>query len=115
MRPAHSGPPAPRACASPPSPAPPRCPRKRAGPPPSSYDEPVTKRVVVELVAVEPVPLEEQGSRRAVVRWSDGTVSEALRWYDDEVLFSEGDLLGKTQTELRGLHHRRDREHLLRD
>jgi hypothetical protein len=37
------------------------------------------------------MPPEVRGSRRAVVRWSDGTVGEALRWYHDEVLFSEGD------------------------
>jgi hypothetical protein len=51
-------------------------------------------------------------SRRAVVRWSDGTESEALRWYADEVLVCEGDLIGKTQDELRSLHFRRDRDWL---
>ena len=43
-------------------------------------------------------------SRRAVVRWSDGTEGEALRWYADELLVCEGDLIGKTQAELRSLH-----------
>ena len=51
-------------------------------------------------------------SRRAVVRWSDGTEGEALRWYDDEVLVCEGDLIGKTHDELRSLHFRRDRDWL---
>jgi hypothetical protein len=51
-------------------------------------------------------------SRRAVVRWSDGTEGEALRYYDDEVLISEGDLIGKTQDEIRTLHFRRDRDWL---
>ena len=55
------------------------------------------------------------GSRRAVVKWSDGSVGEALRWWDDEVLFSEGDLLGKSEAELRRLLFRRDRDYLQTD
>jgi hypothetical protein len=51
-------------------------------------------------------------SRRAVVRWSDGTESEAVRWYSDETMFCEGDLVGKTQEQIRSLHHRRDRDWL---
>jgi hypothetical protein len=47
-----------------------------------------------------------------VVRWSDGTEGEAVRWYDDEVLVCEGDLLGKTPQQLRSLHFRRDRDWL---
>jgi hypothetical protein len=31
------------------------------------------------------------------------------------VLFCEGDLLGKTESELRGLHFRRDRDYLRSD
>jgi len=72
-------------------------------------------RVVVEVVAVEQLPVGASGSRRALVRWSDGTVGEALRWWDDEVLFCEGDLLGKSEAELRNLHFRRDREWLQSD
>jgi hypothetical protein len=72
-------------------------------------------RVVIEVVSVEPLPPGARGSRRAVVRWSDGTVGEALRWWDDEVLFCEGDLLGKTESELRSLHFRRDRDYLRSD
>ena len=72
----------------------------------------MTERVVLEVSAVEPLPLGASGSRRAIVRWSDGTVGEALRWWDDEVLFCEGDLLGKTEAELRSLHFSRDREYL---
>ena len=45
-------------------------------------------------------------------RWSDGTQGEALRWYGDEVLVCEGDLVGKTQAQLRSLHFRRDRDWL---
>jgi hypothetical protein len=82
---------------------------------PCTYDPSVGDRVVVEVVAIEPMPLGARGSRRAVVRWSDGTVGEALRWWDAEVLFCEGDLLGKTAAELRSLHFRRDREYLHSD
>lgn len=67
----------------------------------------------VELVlSFEDLPAGSLGSRRAVVRWSDGTEGEALRWYADEVLVCEGDLIGKTQAELRSLHFRRDRDWL---
>jgi hypothetical protein len=68
--------------------------------------------VVSEVVAVEDLPFGSPGTRRAVVRWSDGTTGEALRWYQDELMFCEGDLLGKTSEELRGLLHRRDKEFL---
>jgi hypothetical protein len=46
------------------------------------------------------------------VRSSGGTEREALRWYADEVLVCEGDLIGKMQAELRSLHFRRDRDWL---
>jgi hypothetical protein len=72
-------------------------------------------RVVVEVVAVEPLPLGANASRRAVVRWSDGSEGEALRWFDDEILFSEGDLLGMTEAQLRSLHFQRDRDYLQSD
>jgi hypothetical protein len=48
-----------------------------------AYDQPIAERVIHELIAVEALPPEVPGSRRAVVRWSDGTVGEALRWYAD--------------------------------
>jgi hypothetical protein len=66
----------------------------------------------VEVLRFEDLPHGELASRRAVVRWSDGTVGEALRWYSDEVLVSEGDLIDKTQEQLRSLHFRRDRDWL---
>jgi hypothetical protein len=47
-----------------------------------------------------------------LVRWSDGSVGEALRWYSDEIQICEGDVLGKTAAELRSLHFRRDRDYL---
>ena len=72
-------------------------------------------RVVADVVAFESLPQEARGSRRAIVRWSDGEVGEALRWWDDEVLFCEGDLVGKTEDELRSLHFSRDRDYLRRE
>lgn len=48
--------------------------------------------VVVEAVlAFEAVPLSADGSRPAIVRWTDGSEGEALRWYDDGILVCEGD------------------------
>jgi hypothetical protein len=49
------------------------------------------EQVVVEVVAIEQLPAGANASRRALVRWSDGTESEALRWFNHEILFSEGD------------------------
>src|SRR5947209_5387683 len=67
---------------------------------------------VTEVIQFENLAAEELGSRRAVVRWSDGSEGEALRWYGDEILICEGDLIGKTRDELRSLHFRRDRDWL---
>jgi hypothetical protein len=50
-----------------------------------------TSPVVVEILRFEDLPLGSRGSRRAVVRWSDGSEGEALTWYADEVLVCEGD------------------------
>src|SRR5438477_156807 len=53
----------------------------------------VAAEPTVELVLrFEELPPGSLASRRAVVRWSDGTEGEALRWYGDEVLVREGDL-----------------------
>ena len=38
---------------------------------------------ITEVLRFEPLAVDELGSRRAIVRWSDGTIGEALRWYDD--------------------------------
>jgi hypothetical protein len=67
---------------------------------------------VVEVLRFEDPPQDSLASRRAIVRWSDGTEGEALRWYHDEVLICEGDLIGKTREQLRSLHFRRDRDWL---
>jgi hypothetical protein len=68
--------------------------------------------VVEQVLRFENLPIGSSGSRRAIVRWSDGSEDEALRWYADETLISEGDLLGKSRDQLRSLHFRRDRDWL---
>jgi hypothetical protein len=78
----------------------------------SSMNSGPAEPIVVEVLRFENLPLKDAGRRHAVVRWSDGTESPALAWYPDEILICEGDLIGKTRTELRSLHFRRDRDWL---
>ena len=73
---------------------------------------PDTSPTVVEVMRFENLPLGSRATRRAIVRWSDGSESEALTWYTDEVLICEGDLIGKTREQLRSLHFHRDRDWL---
>jgi hypothetical protein len=47
--------------------------------------------VVEEVIRFEDLPVGSLGTRRAVVRWSDGTEGEGLKWYGDEIMISEGD------------------------
>jgi hypothetical protein len=68
--------------------------------------------VVEEVLRFENRPLAKGGAREANVRWSDGSESTALTWYADEILICEGDLIGKTQGQIRSLHFRRDRDWL---
>jgi hypothetical protein len=68
--------------------------------------------VVEEVLRFEDRPVGSLGMRRAVVRWSDGTAGEGLKWYGDEIMICEGDLIGKTRDQLRSLHFRRDRDWL---
>lgn len=67
---------------------------------------------VEEVLRFEDLPIGSLATRGAFVRWSDGTEGQALAWYGDEILICEGDLLGKTQDQLRSLHFRRDRDWL---
>ena len=67
---------------------------------------------VVEVLRFDDLPLGSMATRRAVVRWSDGSEGEAIRFYGDEVLICEGDLIDKTREEIRSLHFRRDRDWL---
>ena len=55
--------------------------------------------VVEEVLRFEDLPVGSMASRRAVVRWSDGSESEALRWFDDEIL-SPVDHVGRRRGEL---------------
>jgi hypothetical protein len=68
--------------------------------------------VVEEVLRLEDLPAGSRGSRRVIVRWSDGTEGEGIAFYGDEVLFCEGDLVGKTREQIRSLHFRRDRDWL---
>jgi hypothetical protein len=84
---------------------------------PTSSDTLVTAMAdptVVEVLRVEE-PAPGEGRRHVVVRWSDGSTGRALSYFADEILVSEGDMVGKTAAELRALHFARDREYLQRD
>jgi hypothetical protein len=73
---------------------------------------PETGPTVVKVLRFEALQPGARGSHRAVVLWSDGSEGEALTWYADEIVISEGDLIGKTREQLRSLHFRRDRDWL---
>jgi hypothetical protein len=47
--------------------------------------------IVDQVLRFEDLPPGSAGTRRAIVRWSDGTESVAMTWYSDEVLICEGD------------------------
>jgi hypothetical protein len=78
----------------------------------SAVSSPTPEPVVEEVLRFEDLPLGSAGTRRAIVRWSDGTESAGLTWYADEILVCEGDLVGHTRAEIRSLHFRRDRDWL---
>ena len=67
---------------------------------------------VTEVLRFEDLPPGSRGTRRAIARWSDGTESEALTRYADEILICEGDLIGKTRQQLLSVQFRRDRDWL---
>ena len=46
---------------------------------------------VQAVLRFETLPIGSLASRRAIVRWSDGSESAALNWYADEVQMTEGD------------------------
>jgi hypothetical protein len=71
-----------------------------------------TEPIVEEVLRFENLPLGSLATRRAVVRWSDASEGEACKWYADEILICEGDLLGNTREQLRSIHFRRDRDWL---
>jgi hypothetical protein len=78
----------------------------------SAMRTPTSEPIVEEVLRFEDLPLGSGGTRRAVVRWSDGTEDAPMTWYGDEIPVCEGDLVGKTRAEIRSLHFRRDRDWL---
>jgi hypothetical protein len=52
----------------------------------SSVSSRPTDPVVEDVLRFEDLPLGSAGTRRAIVRWSDGTECDALTWYSDEIL-----------------------------
>ena len=68
--------------------------------------------VITRVVGIEELPPGSPATRRVIAAWSDGTRSEALAWFSDEWLVSEGDLIGLTRDQVRALAHRRDRQWL---
>ena len=76
------------------------------------YGQAVTDPVITRVVAIEELPPGSRATRRVIAEWSDGSQSEALAWFSDEWLVSEGDLIGLTRDEVRALAHRRDRDWL---
>jgi hypothetical protein len=79
----------------------------------TTLGEPMAEPTVVDVLRIDE-PADGLGRRHVVVRWSDGTTGRALSYYADEILVSEGDLIGKTVGEIRALHFGRDRDYLQR-
>ena len=59
---------------------------------------PQTALVVEEVLRFENLPVGSSATRAAFVRWSDGTESQALAWYDDEILICEGTWWARPKT-----------------
>ena len=79
------------------------------------YGGVVSAPVIKRVVAIEELPPGSPATRRLIAEWSDGSQSEALAWFSDEWLVSEGDLIGLTRDQVRALAHRRDRQWLRDD
>lgn len=69
------------------------------------YGQAVSEPVITRVVAIEELPPGSSATRRLIAEWSDGSQSEALAWFSDEWLVSEGDLIGLTRDEVRALAH----------
>jgi hypothetical protein len=85
------------------------------GPEAKRYGQAVSEPVITRVVAVADLPPGSRATRRLIAEWSDGTQSEALAWFRDEWLVTEGDLIGLTRDEVRALADRRDRDWLRDD
>jgi hypothetical protein len=68
--------------------------------------------IVEDVLRFEDLSPGSLGRCRAVVRWSDGIVGEAIRDYRDEILVCGRDLVGRTREAIQSLHFRRDRDWL---
>jgi hypothetical protein len=89
--------------------------RDRASERPSATLAEVTgEPTVIEVLRIEE-PAPDEGRRRVIARWSDGSTGQALAYFADEILISEGDMIGRTASELRALHFARDRWYLQGD
>ena len=82
---------------------------------PGRYGDAMSEPVITRVVAIEELPPGSPATRRLIAAWSDGSESEALAWFSDEWLVSEGDLIGLTRSQVRALTHRRDRQWLRDD
>jgi hypothetical protein len=82
---------------------------------PRRYGDAVSEPVITRVVAIEDLPPGSPATRRLIAAWSDGSESEALAWFGDEWLVSEGDLIGLTRSQVRALAHSRDRQWLRDD
>jgi hypothetical protein len=49
----------------------------------SGVTPPASEPIVEEVLRFEELPLGSAGTRRAIVRWSDGTEGAAMTWYGD--------------------------------
>jgi hypothetical protein len=59
------------------------------------------------------VRFEDAHGRRVVhATFDDGRSDELFAFFADEILFCEGDLVGKTEAQARELYYRRDRDYL---
>jgi hypothetical protein len=65
-----------------------------------------TSPTVAEVLRFEDLPLGSRGTRRAVVRWSDGSEGEALTWYADLCGHPHESLYAETRVMPRDSQHR---------
>ena len=65
--------------------------------------------IVEEVLRFEDLPVGSSATRAAIVRWSDGTESQALALYADEILICEGDHGNSPLMALRPRSIRRER------
>jgi hypothetical protein len=66
--------------------------------------------IVEEVLRFEDLPPDSLASRRAIVRWSDGSEGEAIRFYSDEIL-SPVDRVGGAEAGLNAGNPRREHVH----